>query len=128
MRSWLDYPAGTKGELRNFARTLVLLSLCDALVLDLARKGVLLDALALHRTTLTTVVKSIGTARREHPLPDPPPISSNPFFTLHGTYGTSLGPRPTNANVYRKHDPVVATVQHPTEAPKRGTKTKEGIS
>ena len=76
----------TKGELRNFARTLIPVSLYEALTVDSSGKRHLHDALAPRRKALISVIKDVCSHRREHPLPDPlpPPLNPNTFFTSHG--------------------------------------------
>ena len=72
----------TKGELRNFARTLVPLTLYKQLVPHPSQKLVLREALPSRRAHLTSIVKAVCTTRRDHPLPDPlpPPLGASPFF------------------------------------------------
>ena len=95
----------TKGELRNFARTLKPVSLYEALTVDSSGKRHLHDALAPRRKALTSVIKDVCSYRKEHPLPDPlpPPLNPNTFFTSHGPYSTS--DRPVQRRDHRYHPP-----------------------
>ena len=99
----------TKGELRNFARTLIPVSLYEALTVDSSGKRHLHDALAPRRKALTSVIKDVCSHRREHPLPDPlpPPLNLNTFFTSHGPYSTS--DRPVQGRDHRYHPPLAYT-------------------
>ena len=90
IHSWIQ-GLRMKGELRNFAGTLIPVSLYDALTVDSNGKRYLHDALAPRRKVLTSVVKDVCSYCRKHPLPDPPspPLNSNTFFTSRGLYSTS---------------------------------------
>ena len=85
IHSWITGPR-SQGELRNFARTLVPLSLYEALVPDRASKSTVREALPSRRKALTRIINSVCTYRRNNPLPDPPPpaLTRNSFFQSHG--------------------------------------------
>ena len=106
VHSWL---AGnrSKGELRNFARTLVPRSLYDALVPDKSAKRMLTSVLPDRRKKLTSAIKDACSHRRQHPVPDPlpPPLSANTFFDSKGPYSTSDRPAPSRVHLYRPPPP-----------------------
>ena len=106
----------TKEVLRNFARTLVPLTLYKQLVPHPSQKSVLREALPSRRSHLTSIVKAVCTARRDHPLPEPlpPTLGANPFFVSHGPYSTSDGPPPhTPALTPPPPPPPSHNISHP---------------
>ena len=115
----------TKGELRSFARTLIPVSLYEALTVDSSGKRHLHDALAPRRKALTSVIKDVCSHRREHPLPDPlpPPLNPNTFFTSHGPYSTSHRPVQGRDHQYHPPSPIPRSVKPcppaGTQGPKR---------
>ena len=96
VHSWLRGNR-TKGEMRNFARTLVPLTLYSALAPDKNLLGALYDALPERNKRLTAVCKSVCLHRESYPLPDPlpPPLTANTFYDSHGTFSTSDRPPPS---------------------------------
>ena len=95
----------TKGELRNFACTLVPLSLYKLMTESRSRKEAMYAALKPRRTCLTSIVKSACEHRRSHPLPDPlpPPLTDNTFFQSHGLYSTTDRPPPRHLSTSTSH-------------------------
>ena len=123
VHSWLQDRVRTKGELRNFARTLVPLTLYKQLIPHPSQKPVLREALPSRRSHLTSIVKAICTARRDHPLPEPlpPPLGANTFFMSHGPYSTSDAP-PRHTPTLISAPPPVPTSCTPKAPARRGTK------
>ena len=100
-------PQRTRGQVRNFARTLIPRSLNNQMVPRPEHKTIVKDALLSRRAPLTTMVKDICSARRDNPLPDPlpPPVRANPFFTSHGPITTSNRPPVAPRQIYCGHIP-----------------------
>ena len=98
---WLEGDR-TRGELRNFARSLVPLSLYALFTQNRSTKQMFYDALKPRRKTITEIVKDACNHRRNHPLPEPPPppLSVNTFFDSGGLYSTSDRPPPSHTQVY----------------------------
>ena len=92
----------TKGELRNFARTLVPLSLYKLMTESRSRKEAMYAAVKPRRSCLTSIVKSACEYRRSHPIPDPvpPALTDNTFFQSHGPYSTTDPPPPRNRSTF----------------------------
>ena len=117
-----------KDVLRSFARTLMPVSLYDALTIDSNGKRHLHDALAPRRKVITSVVKDVCSYCREHPLPDllPPLLNSNTFFTSEGPYSTSDRPVQRCDQRYHPPSPIPRAVKRcppsGTQGPKRRRK------
>ena len=111
----------SRGEVRNFARTLVPKSLFDVLAPDKEQRAFLKSILPERRRRLTAAIKDICLYRREHPAPDPlpPPLTANTFFDSWGPYGTSDRPAARRQHIYHPPAPLPQTVKSRSGGHKR---------
>ena len=111
----------SRGELRNFARTLVAKSLFDVLAPDKEQRAFLKSILPERRRQLTAAIKDICLYRREHPAPDPlpPPLTANTFFDSWGPYSNSDRPAARRQHIYHPPAPLPQTVKSRSGGHKR---------
>ena len=98
----------TKVEPRNFARTLVPLSLYKLMPESRSRKEAMCAALKTRRSCRTSIVKCACEYRRSHPIPEPFPqsVTDNTFFQSHGPYSTTDRLPPTPVHIYFPPSPL----------------------
>ena len=122
VHQWLTGPR-SRGELRNFARTLIPVSLYELLTASRELKHQVYESLPTRRKALSSTIKSAYKHRRDRPLPEPlpPPLSHNSFFESRGPYSTSDRDPTQKSHLYRPPSPIPSVVSL------RGTDTSRGV-
>ena len=122
VHAWLQSNL-TRGELLNFARTLVSTSLCETLAPDRESSRLAKDVLPSRRNCLSAICKQACSDREEHPLwdPLPCPLTANHFYDAHGAFSTSDRTPPTNFESRTPPSCIPLQVRRkpPATAPKR---------
>ena len=125
VHQWMARPR-SRGELPNFARTLIPVPLYQLLTTSRELKQRVYDSLPFRRKALSSTIKSACKHRRDRPLPDPlpPPLSHNSLSESGGPYSTSDRDPSQKTHLYRTPGPIAATVSLRTPGTSRGAKRK----